>query len=246
MVERRPASARPSSGPGGSTTSAGTRCAKAPSPRCTTWCTGRSTATWPRTAGWRSAPVAAGCAIRPSPSAGTSCRRCSSSRRRRRGRCSAATAQSSTSASRPLERGYPAFLARRFRLTLRTRFRVAWVRLTLERFETLRLLRLPLGVGMVFSCCDEGRVYPPDALGQFRGKLLEPVLLLQLPGQVLLRDEADTTAGERFQLELEAGAHHLRDLALPLLRAEPRVGEHLLGPRDVAVVHLDGDVGGQL
>src|SRR5438477_6118202 len=72
--------------------------------------------------------------------------------------------------------------------------------------------------------------------------LLEPIAVLQLPGQVLLGDEADAPPGERLELELLAAADHLLDLALPLRLLEPGVGEHLLRPVVVTVVHLDGDV----
>src|SRR5712692_2722070 len=73
-------------------------------------------------------------------------------------------------------------------------------------------------------------------------RLLQPIPVLELLRQVLFRDEADAPAGERFQLELLPAPHHLLDLALPVRLLEPRVGEHLLGPVVVAVVHLDGDV----
>src|SRR5712692_1615192 len=73
-------------------------------------------------------------------------------------------------------------------------------------------------------------------------QLLQPIPILQLPWQVLFGDETDATTGERFELELEAASHHLLDLPLPARVLEPRIGEHLLGPVVVAVVHLDGDV----
>src|SRR5688572_2709892 len=75
---------------------------------------------------------------------------------------------------------------------------------------------------------------------------LQPIAVLQLLGQVLLGDEADAAAGQRFQLELEPALHHLLDLALPAGVFEPGIGEHLFGPAVVAIVHLDGDVCGQL
>src|SRR5205807_723706 len=72
--------------------------------------------------------------------------------------------------------------------------------------------------------------------------LLEPIAVLQLPGQVLLGDEADAVPGERLDFELEAAPHHLLDLALPLGVLEPGIREHLLGPAVVPVVHPDGDI----
>src|SRR5437773_7023000 len=76
-------------------------------------------------------------------------------------------------------------------------------------------------------------------------QLLQPIPVLQLLRQVLFGDEADATPGEGFELELLATLDHLLDLTLPLRLLEPGIGEHLLGPAVVAVVHLDGDVGRQ-
>src|SRR5687768_5540493 len=75
-----------------------------------------------------------------------------------------------------------------------------------------------------------------------RGRLFQPILVLQLLGQVLLGDEADATPGEGFELELLSALHHLLDLALPAGVLEPLIGEHLLRAVVVAVVHLDGHV----
>src|SRR5512138_3951552 len=108
---------------------------------------------------------------------------------------------------------------------LSTRLRAAWVRFVLERLETLFFVRLPA-------------IRSPW--------LLEPVLVLELLRQVLLGDEADPAARERLELELLPALHHLLDLVLPLLRLEPGVREHLLRARHVALVHLDGDVRGEL
>ena len=71
----------------------------------------------------------------------------------------------------------------------------------------------------------------------------DPVLLLQLLRQVLLGDEADAAPGEGLELELHARLRTISWISrCHCLACEPGVGEHLLGPGHVAVVHLDGHV----
>src|SRR5207247_2938748 len=72
--------------------------------------------------------------------------------------------------------------------------------------------------------------------------LVEPILVLELPRQVLLREVLEVLVGERVELVLESARKHPLDLLLPRLLLEPLVVQQLLGARDVAVVELDADV----
>src|SRR5262252_10777488 len=75
--------------------------------------------------------------------------------------------------------------------------------------------------------------------------LVQPVLLLELAGQVLLGQILEVLVGQRIQLVLEAAAEHALDLVLPGLLLEPAVLEELLGPAHILVVELDPHVARQ-
>src|SRR6266571_6929553 len=76
--------------------------------------------------------------------------------------------------------------------------------------------------------------------------LIQPVLFLEFPRKVLLREALEILARLGVELVLEAAREHPLDLHLPGLLLEPLVVHELLGPRNVLVVELDADVPRQL
>src|SRR5262245_56135972 len=77
------------------------------------------------------------------------------------------------------------------------------------------------------------------------GKSVQPVLLLELPGQVRLGEIAEVLVGQRVELVLEADREHPLDLVLPGLFLKPAVPEQLPRPAEILVVELDPDVARQ-
>src|SRR3972149_926501 len=75
-----------------------------------------------------------------------------------------------------------------------------------------------------------------------RRRLIQPVFLFELSGQIGLRQVAEVLVGQRVELVLETGREHPLDLVLPGLLLKPAVLQQLLGPADVLVVELDAHV----
>src|SRR2546429_9249460 len=79
-----------------------------------------------------------------------------------------------------------------------------------------------------------------------RPGLVQPILLFELAGQVLLGQELEVLVGEGVELVLEPRREHPLDLGLPALLLEPGVAEELTRARDALVVQLDADFPRQL
>src|SRR5438552_16880364 len=75
-----------------------------------------------------------------------------------------------------------------------------------------------------------------------RPGLVQPILLFELAGQILLGQELKVLVGEGVELVLEPRREHPLDLGLRALLLEPGVSEALTRARDVLVVQLDADV----
>src|SRR5438309_3865490 len=79
-----------------------------------------------------------------------------------------------------------------------------------------------------------------------RPGLVQPILLFELAGQILLGEELEVLVGEGVELVLEPAREHPLDLGLPALLLEPGVAEELARARGVLLVQLDPDVARQL
>src|SRR5690349_7326334 len=67
------------------------------------------------------------------------------------------------------------------------------------------------------------------------GASVQPVLLLELAGQVALGEVLEVLVRQGVELVLEPAGEHALDLRLPGLLREPRVAQQLFGARDVLV-----------
>src|SRR5213079_1074806 len=89
-----------------------------------------------------------------------------------------------------------------------------------------------------------GRQYvarPPEGCSR-DFQLVQPILLLEFAGKILLGEVLEVLVGEGVQLVFEPAREHPLDLLLPALLLEPRVAQELAGAGDVLVVQLDSHV----